>query len=52
MAELHYNDFQKNIRIIQQTGTPKNIDLENINQILLILPKKISNNIWKNIPQG
>ncbi|MDA9109062.1 hypothetical protein N9K05_01415 [Woeseiaceae bacterium] len=52
MTELHYNDFQKNIRIIQQTGTPKNIDLENINQILLILPKKISNNIWKNIPQG
>ena len=52
MAELHYNDFQKNIRIIQQTGIPKNIDLENIDQILLILPKKISNNIWKNIPQG
>ena len=52
MAELHYNDFKKNVRIIQQTGIPKSIDLEKIDQILLILPKKISNNIWKNIPQG
>ena len=52
MAELQYTDFKKNIRIIQQIEKPKSIDFEKIDQLLIILPKKNSDNIWKSIPQG
>ena len=52
MAELQYTDFKNNIRIIQQTERPKSIEFEKIDQLLIILPKKTPNNIWKNIPQG
>ena len=52
MAELQYTDFKNNIRIIQQTERPKSIEFEKIDQLLIILPKRTPNNIWKSIPQG
>ena len=52
MTELRFTDFQKNIRINQLTGKPKATDFEKIDQLFIILPKKTTDKIWSNIPQG
>ena len=52
-GNLPLDEFRKsNIRITQSTGTPGAAAIAGIDQLLLVLPEKVSTSTWRSIPQG
>jgi len=53
MAGLYTDTFTRNdISIGQLTGSPGNKGLATLDQLLLILPKRVPADLWRKIPQG
>ena len=47
-----YLPASKEIRVTQQTGAANSKALEALDQLLLILPRRIPGTLWRRVPQG
>jgi leucyl aminopeptidase len=47
-----YLPASRNIRVTQQTGGTQSKTLEPLDQLLLILPRRIPGTLWRRVPQG
>ncbi len=53
MGSLLSDKYKNNIpKITQSTGRPGNKVITGIDQLLLILPKKVPSPLWRKVPQG
>jgi len=53
MPSVNTNKFiGNNIRILQSTGSPDSQVLAGIDQLILVIPDKVSASIWNSVPQG